>query len=95
LSRFDTRQLAALAVVVVLVAAWIGVKAAARSLAVGSAWATVAAIGVAALLTWIFAGPTPLVPDLLPVVAVRWLVIDAVAFTADRTGLLDRLLPKS
>jgi hypothetical protein len=94
LSRFDAPHLAALAVVVVLVAAWIGVKAAARSLAVGSAWATVAAVGVAAVLTWILAGPTPLVPDLLPVVAVRWLVVDAVAFTADRTGVLERLLPK-
>lgn len=94
LSRFDARHVAALAVVVVLVAAWIGVKAAARSLAVGSAWATVAAVGVAAILTWIFAGPTPVVPDLLPVVAVRWLVVDSVAFTTDRTGLLERLLPK-
>jgi hypothetical protein len=94
LSQFDTRHLAAVAVVVVLVAAWIGVKAAARSLAVGSAWATVVAVGLAAVLTWIFAGPTPLVPDLLPVIALRWLVIDAVAFTADRTGLLERLLPK-
>lgn len=94
LSRFDTRHVAALALVAVLVAAWIGVKAAASSLAVGSAWATVTAVGVAAVLTWILAGPIPLVPDLLPVVAVRWLVVDAVAFTADRTGLLERLLPK-
>jgi hypothetical protein len=40
------------------------------------------------------AGPTPLVPDLLPVVALRRLVVDAVAYTTDRTGLLERLLPK-
>jgi hypothetical protein len=39
------------------------------------------------------AGPTRLVPDLLPVVALRRLVVDAVAYTTDRTGLLERLLP--
>jgi hypothetical protein len=94
LSQFDVRRTVAFVLVLALVVGWIGVKVTARSLATRSTWTTVGAIVLAIATTWVLAGPTPLVPDLLTVTAMRWLVIDGVAFTADRSGLLDRLLPK-
>lgn len=94
LSTFDARRSIAFVLMLVLVIAWIGVKATARSLATGSLWSTIGAIVLAVATTWVLAGSTPLLPDLLTVMAMRWLVIDGVAFTADRSGLLNRLLPK-
>jgi hypothetical protein len=35
------------------------------------------------------------IPTFVALVAMRWLVIDVVAFTADSTGLLNKLLPNN
>jgi hypothetical protein len=74
--------------------AWLGVRTAARLAAPGTAWISAAALVVASAITWIVSPPSQAFPSLLSVVALRWLIIDAVAFTADRSGLLKRLVPK-
>jgi hypothetical protein len=94
ITDFDTRGVLGIAVVVVLVMAWLGVRAAARLAASGTAWVSVAALVVALAITWIVSPPSQAFPGLLSVVALRWLIIDVVAFTADRSGLLKRLVPK-
>ena len=91
LSRFDARRTIAFVLMLALVIGWIGVKVTARSLATESTWTTIGSIVLAVTTTWVLAGSTPLLPDLLTVGA---MVIDGVAFTANRSGLLDRLLPK-
>lgn len=90
----DARRSVALVLVTGLLLAWLAVKAAARTLVSVPVWTTLAALVIAIASTWIRADSTPLVPDLLAITAIQWLIIDAVAFTADRTGLLNQLLPK-
>lgn len=79
------------AIVFGLVACWLAVKAAARS-AVGS---SVAALAVAGLVSLVLDPVDPVFPGLVALIGLRWLVVDVVAFTADSSGLLDRLIPKS
>ena len=73
---------------------WLGVKAAARSSLLQSLTSSAGALLPAMALTWILQTPTPALPVLVSLIGLRMLVIDVVAFTADSTGLLDRLLPK-
>jgi hypothetical protein len=94
INDIDARGVLSIAVVVVLVMAWLGVRTAARLAAPGTAWISAAALVVASAITWIVSPPSQAFPSLLSVVALRWLIIDAVAFTADRSGLLKRLVPK-
>lgn len=80
--------------VAVLLLLWNGIKAAARSSLLRSLTSSAIAFVPAAALTWILHSPTPAVPALISLIGLRMLVIDVVAFTADSTGLLDRILPK-
>jgi prenyltransferase beta subunit len=75
-----------------LVLLWLGVRAAARSAAESMLWTSAAALAIALTVMWILDGSGP-TPRMVPVIAVYWLIIDVVSFTADRSGLLDRLLP--
>lgn len=79
----------------VLLLLWLSVKAAARSSLLRSLTSSAFALAPAAALTWILHTPTPPLPALISLIGLRLLVIDVVAFTADSTGLLDRLLPKA
>lgn len=89
----DARGVLSIIVVALLVMAWLGVRMAARLAASGTTWVSIAALVVALAITWIVSPPSPVVPGLLLVVALRWLIIDVVAYTADRSGLLKRFVP--
>ncbi|MET0236412.1 MAG: prenyltransferase/squalene oxidase repeat-containing protein [Kibdelosporangium sp.] len=78
----------------ILLLVWNGIKIAAQTSVLRSLTSSAAAFVPAAALTWILHSPTPTVPALISLLGLRVLVIDVVAFTADSTGLLDRLLPK-
>ncbi len=78
----------------VLLLLWLGVKTAARSSLLRSLTSSLGALVSAVALTWVLHTPTPALPALASLIGLRMLVIDVVAFTADSTGLLDRLLPK-
>jgi hypothetical protein len=78
----------------ILLLVWNGIKIAAQSSLLRSLSSSAAAFVPAAALTWILHSPTPALPALISLLGLRMLVIDVVAFTADSTGLLDRLLPK-
>jgi len=73
---------------------WLGVKAAARTSLSSSLSTSVGSLLPALALTWILYTPGRVFAALVSLIGLRWLVIDIVAFTADSTGLLDRLLPK-
>jgi hypothetical protein len=47
------------------------------------------------VLTWILYSPThPLYPSTIALAALRWLVIDIIAHTADASGLLNRMISR-
>jgi hypothetical protein len=93
IDQLDARGVLGIAVVALLVMAWLGVRTATRLVATGTTWVSVVALVVALAITWIVAPPSQAFPGLLLVVALRWLIIDVVAYTADRSGLLKRLVP--
>jgi len=80
--------------IAVLLLLWFGVKIAAQTSLLKALSSSVGALVPAAVLTWVLDSPTPDAPALMSLLGLRLLVIDVVAFTADSTGLLDRLLPK-
>jgi Prenyltransferase and squalene oxidase repeat len=90
--RVDARGVFTVSVILLLLCLWILLKASWTS----STWhALLDSIGpliVAALLTWIFYAPAPIFPPLIAFIGLRWLVIDVIAFTANNSGLLNRLL---
>lgn len=83
------------AIVFGLVACWLAVKAAARSAVWPAVGSSVAALAVAGLVSLVLDPVDPVFPGLVALIGLRWLVVDVVAFTADSSGLLDRLIPKS
>jgi hypothetical protein len=93
INDFDARGVLSFIVVALLVMAWLGVRTAARLATPGTTWVSIVALVVALAITWIVSPSSPVVPGLLLVVALRWLIIDVVAYSADRSGLLKRLVP--
>ncbi len=75
-------------------ALWLAVKSCAYSSLLRAARTSVWSLIAGALLTWIVLTPAPVFPSLLALVALRWLVIDVIAHTADASGLLNRMLPR-
>jgi hypothetical protein len=83
-----------LAIVFGLVVCWLAIKAAARSAVLPALGTSVGALLVAGPLSLVLDPTDPVFPGLVALIGLRWLVIDVVSFTADSSGLLDRLLPK-
>jgi len=71
------------------------VKTTALSSALLAAYTSIGSLVVAILLTWMLftAGLPP--AAVVSITGLRWLVIDVVAYAADSSGLLDRLIPKN
>ena len=87
-TQLDARGVLAAATGGLLLLLWLGVKLTARRAVTGTVWVSVGALLLALAITWILPSPAPTPAALLPVIGLRWLIIDAVAFTADRSGLL-------
>jgi hypothetical protein len=82
-------------IVGILLLLWLAVKTTALSSALLAAYTSIASLGVAILLTWmLFTADMPLAA-VVSITGLRWLVIDVVAYAADSSGLLDRLIPKN
>jgi hypothetical protein len=76
-----------------IVCLWLGLKVAARSGVRSLLTTTIGSLIAATALLWIVDGVGP-EPRQLPLLSLYWLIVDAVVFTADRTGLLARVLPQ-
>lgn len=81
-------------VIGLLMLTWFGIKVAARSSVWEALTSSATSLLVAGTLVLVLDLQEPLFPAFVSLVGLRWLVIDVVAFTADSTGLIDRLLPK-
>lgn len=94
-SSGDLRADLTIVIVGILLLLWLGVKTTALSSALLAAYTSIASLGVAILLTWmLFTVGLPLAA-VVSITGLRWLVIDVVAYAADSSGLLDRLIPKN
>jgi hypothetical protein len=93
--RADLRGVLTVTLTSALLVLWFGLKATTRSSALRALSTSIGSLMAAVTLTWILFTPAPFFPAVITLVGLRWLVIDIVAFTADASGLLDRLLPKS
>jgi hypothetical protein len=80
--------------IAVLAGCWLLVKVSARRSWLAALRTSAGALLVAFMLSLALDPYDTIFPTLVSLVALRWLVIDVVAFTADSTGLLDALLPK-
>lgn len=94
-SRTDLRGTLTVAITGFLLMLWFGIKATTRASALHVLFTSIGSLVAALMLTWILLTPAPVFPAIVTLVGIRWLVIDVVAYTADSSGLLDRLLPKS
>jgi len=94
-SRGDVRADLTIVIVGILLFLWLGVKTTALSSALLAAYTSIGSLVVAILLTWMLftAGLPP--AAVVSITGLRWLVIDVVAYAADSSGLLDRLIPKN
>lgn len=88
------RGIVAIVLIGCVSALWLAVKSCAYSSLLRAARTSVWSLIAGALLTWIVLTPAPVFPSLLALVALRWLVIDVIAHTADASGLLNRMLPR-
>jgi hypothetical protein len=84
-----------IAIVFGLVVCWLAIKSAARSSVLAGLRSSGGALLVAAPLSLVLDPADPVFPGLVVLIGLRWLVIDVVAFTADSSGLLERLLPRT
>lgn len=71
---------------------WIFVKWCAYSSFSRAVRSTLLSLLLAVLLTFIFLKPSHFYPSIIALTLLRWLILDVVAYTADSTGLLKRLL---
>jgi hypothetical protein len=90
--RVDARGVFTVTVILLLLCLWILLKASWKTSTWQALLDSVGPLTVAALLTWIFYAASPIFPSLLAFIGLRWLVIDVIAFTANNSGLLNRLL---
>jgi hypothetical protein len=90
----DARTGATIAIVIVLLLLWLTVKTAAYASVLRATCRSIVSLAIAVLLTWLLAIPNQSAAVAVSLSGLRWLIIDLVAFTADSSGLLDRLLPK-
>jgi Prenyltransferase and squalene oxidase repeat len=93
-SRADLRGILTVTLTAALLLLWFGIKATTRSSAWHGLSTSIGSLAAAATLTWILPAPAPFFPATLTLIGLRWLVTDIVAYTANTSGLLDRLLPK-
>jgi hypothetical protein len=84
----------AVSIITALVVSWFLVKVTARRSWRGALPTSAGSLVTALLLSLMFDPVEPVFPVFVSLVALRWLVIDVVSFTADSAGLLDALLPK-
>src|SRR5262249_14110673 len=75
-------------------ALWLSIKSCAYSSLLRAVRASVGSVIATSVLTWILYSPTPLYPSDIVLVALRWLVIDIIAHTADASGLLNRMISR-
>ena len=94
-SRGDLRADLTIVTVGILLLLWLAVKTTALSSAFLAAYTSIASLGVAILLTWMLLTVGLPFAAVVSITGLRWLVIDVVAYAADSSGLLDRLIPKN
>jgi len=94
-SRGDLRADLTIVTVGILLLLWLGVKTTALSSALLAAYTSIASLGVAMILTWMLMTVGLPFAAVVSITGLRWLVIDVVAYAADSSGLLDRLIPKN
>jgi hypothetical protein len=82
-------------IVGILLFLWLGVKTTALSSALLATYTSIGSLVVAILLTWMLSTVGLPLAAVLSITGLRWLVIDVVAYAADSSGLLDRLIPKN
>jgi hypothetical protein len=82
------------ALVVVASALWLSIKSCAYSSLLRAVRASAGSAIATSVLTWILYSPTPLYPSGIALLALRWLVIDIIAHTADASGLLNRMISR-
>jgi hypothetical protein len=92
--NYGPRQMVALSIVIFGLLLWTGVKASARLSLWRALRGSVGSALIAVLLVWLVFGLSPFLPTSLALAGLLWLIIDMVAYTADSSGLLDRLLNK-
>ncbi len=79
----------------ILMLLWSGVKTTARSSVLMAMSTSMSSLATAFLISWILFTPGLSFSGTISLIGLRWLIIDVVAFAADSSGLLDRLLPKN
>ena len=94
-SRGGVRADLTIVIVGILLFLWLGVKTTALSSALLAAYTSIGSLVVAILLTWMLFTPGLPLAAVVSITGLRWLVIDVVAYAADSSGLLDRLIPKN
>jgi hypothetical protein len=94
-SRGDLRVDLTIVIVGILLIFWLAVKTTALSSALLAAYTSIASLCAAILLTWMLSTASLTLADVISITGLRWLVIDVVAYAADSSGLLDRLIPKN
>lgn len=90
--RLGVRGVLTLTLITGVIAAWLAIK----SCAYHSLWRALrkscGSFITAIVFTFILIASVPTFPSLAALVGLRWLVVDVVAYTADSSGLLGRLL---
>jgi len=94
-SRGGVRADLTIVIVGILLFLWLGVKTTSLSSALLAAYTSIGSLVVAILLTWMLFTPGLPLAAVVSITGLRWLVIDVVAYAADSSGLLDRLIPKN
>jgi hypothetical protein len=94
-SKGGIRADVTIVVVAILLLLWLGVKTTALASALQAVYTSISSLCAAILLTWMLFTPGLTVTDVVSITGLRWLVIDVVAYAADSSGLLDRLIPKN
>jgi hypothetical protein len=94
-SRGDVRADLTIVIVGTLLLLWLGVKITALSSASQAVYTSIGSLCAAILLTWMLFTVGLTFVDIVSITGLRWLVIDVVAYAADSSGLLDRLIPKN
>jgi hypothetical protein len=90
----EVRGFTAAVLLALIAVVWLTIKSCAYSSLLHAARASLWSFAAAVVLTWIVFVPLPIFPAVMGLVALRWLIIDIIAHTADASGLLDRMLPR-
>lgn len=88
----DLRQTVTASVLLALAAGWVAAKTTVRSSLAGAVSSSVVSAAVSIFLVWILFTPGLRTPAVMMLGGLVWLIVDVVAFSADTSGLLDRVL---